>query len=125
MMRITERIVQDVVVLDLEGRMLNGDNQLPAAVAALAAAGQLKVLLNLAGVSYWERLGFDELATSLITIKQTGGVLKLLKPRRQFREVLEAAHLASALEIHDDEDAALRSFADSPVGPATHEAPGR
>ena len=57
---ITERVVGDVVILDLQGQVTMSEESKPAAetVRRLVLAGQTRILLNLAHLPFIDSLGF-------------------------------------------------------------------
>ena len=79
-MKIVERQVGDVVILDLHGKILigEGDDALREAVTKLADAGKTKILLNLADVPYVDSAGLGEIVRTYTTVSRKGGKLKLL-----------------------------------------------
>jgi anti-anti-sigma factor len=110
-----KRIVGDVVILDLKGRadVVGCTDEIVETVKRLGAAGHLKVLLNLALVTSWSASGgwLGVLVRSYVVVKRKGGLLKLLKPGRQLRDLLEATGLAEGFELYEDEGLAVGSFA--------------
>jgi anti-sigma B factor antagonist len=108
----TVRAVGNVAVVDLQGKGLIDSGEEPySTAAALAAKGRLNVLLNFASVSYYDSAGLGVLVRSYTVLQRMGGILKLLRPQKQLRDLLHATKLASVFEIFEDEDAAIKSFA--------------
>ena len=62
-MKIVERQVGDVVILDLHGKILigEGDDALREAVTKLVDGGKTKIVLNLAEVPYVDSAGLEEM----------------------------------------------------------------
>jgi len=109
----------DVAILDLSGRLSLGEALafgpgsgvvLGEAIRQLAKKGQKKVLLNLAGVTYVDSSGVGQLTGALMTARNLGGDLKLLKPSKQVLDLLKITKLANLFDIQDDEAAAIQSF---------------
>jgi len=111
-LRLVERQVERVVILDLHGRIAieEGRNLLRAAVDRLAGAGNTRIVLNLADVPFIDSSVVGELVRSLTTLSRKGGKLKLLKLPPKIRNLLSTARLLDVFEAYDSEDEALRSF---------------
>ena len=111
-MKITERLVGDVVLLDLQGKILigEGDDQLREAVTKLADSGKTKILLNLAEVPYVDSAGLGEIVRCYTTVSRKGGRLKLLNLTKKIQDLLAITKLLTVFETYDSEDEAVRSF---------------
>jgi anti-sigma B factor antagonist len=112
-MTITERRQGDVVILDLDGKILlgEGDVQLREAIRRLLQSGARKILLNLANVPYMDSAGLGELVRAYTTVRREGGELKLLNLTARIQDLLTITKLISVFESFDSEDTALKSFA--------------
>ena len=74
------RQVDDVIVIDFEGRIVlgGGSSTLRAAARDLVVNGQTKILLNLAEVSYIiDSSGLGELVAAFTAVSNNGGQLKM------------------------------------------------
>ena len=121
------RHIDDVTVVDLKGRLSLGealafgpgsDLVLTDAIKELAAKGQKKIILNLAGVKYVDSSGVGQLVGALTTARNHGVSLKLINPVKQVSELLRMTKLYTVFEIKDDEVAAIQSFSSgSAAGP--------
>jgi anti-sigma B factor antagonist len=111
-MKITERLVGDVVILDLQGKILigEGDDQLREAVTKLADSGRTKILLNLAEVPYVDSAGLGEVVRCYTTVSRKGGKLKLLNLTKKIQDLLAITKLLTVFETYDNEDEAIKSF---------------
>ena len=111
-MKIVERLVGDVVILDLQGKILigEGDDQLREAVTKLADSGKTKILLNLAEVPYVDSAGLGEVVRCYTTVSRKGGKLKLLNLTKKIQDLLAITKLLTVFETYDNEDEAIRSF---------------
>ena len=67
-MKIEERTIGPVVVLDMAGRLVAGESQghLKDKINSLTMQGRLQILLNLAEVSYIDSTGLGELVSSVL-----------------------------------------------------------
>ncbi len=112
-MKIVERQVGDVVILDLHGKILigEGDDALREAVSKLAEAGKTKILLNLADVPYVDSAGLGEIVRTYTTVSRKGGKLKLLNLTKKIQDLLSITKLLTVFETYESENDAVRSFA--------------
>ncbi|MCI0665331.1 MAG: STAS domain-containing protein [Acidobacteria bacterium] len=112
-MTITERKSSDVTILDVEGKILlgEGDVQLKRKIDELIDRKETKLLLNLANVPYMDSGGLGEIVRSYTTVKRAGGDLKLLNATKRINDLLTITKLITVFEMHDDEAAAVKSYA--------------
>jgi len=112
-MNIGLRSAGDVVIVDLEGRLVagEGDQELHRAIDELLSDGRRKIVLNLAGVDAIDSSGVGELVAGRKVAEGFGAKLKLLGPRGRVRHVLDLMLLLPVFESYDDEAAAVTSFA--------------
>ena len=111
--KLNTRQVGDVTVLDIAGRITlgEGSSALRDALKDLVSKGQKKILLNLNEVSYIDSSGIGELVSAFTTVTNQGGQLKLLGLNKRVKDLLQITKLYTVFEVHDDEAAAVRSFA--------------
>ena len=111
-MDIQQRVVGNLTVLDLKGRIDWGDKELTLAARVEALLGQQRsrIVVNLEGVPFIDTKGIAELVASHVTAKKRGGQLKLARPQKHAREVLSVTKLDTVLEIFSSEQEALSSF---------------
>jgi len=111
-MKIVERQVGDVTVLDLQGALRSGesDDQLRDAVSRLLASGKRKILVNLAAVPYMDSAGLGEVVRCYATVSRTGGVMKLVNLTAKIRDLLTITKLLTVFETYDSEELGVRSF---------------
>ena len=109
---IATREVAHVIILDITGRIVLGDEigDLRDAVRDLIAQGKKKIILNLQGVDYIDSSGVGELVGSFTTVRNAGGELKLLNLTQKVQDVLYVTKLYTVFDIKDDETAAVASF---------------
>ena len=112
-MQIVERTVNDVVILDLRGKMTlgEGDELLKDKIASLASQGQRKVVLNMEAVPYIDPVGLGEVVRTYSTLKNQGGKLKLLNVSKRVFDLLIITKLHTIFDCYDQEGEAIRSFA--------------
>ena len=111
-MKIAKREVDHVTIVDLDGRIVLGDEteQLRSAVRELIAKVKKKIILNLAGVDYIDSSGVGELVASFTAVRNAGGELKLLNLTQKVHDVLNVTKLYTVFDIKDDEFKAVKSF---------------
>jgi anti-sigma B factor antagonist len=109
---IETREVGHVTILDIEGRIVLGDeiHELRDAVRDLVKQGKKKIILNLAGVDYIDSSGVGELVANFTAVRNAGGELKLLNLTQKVQDVLHVTKLATVFDIKDDEFHAVKSF---------------
>ena len=114
-MQIEERIVGDVVVLDLKGSVTlgEGDELLKDKVNSLVNQGHKKLVLNLADVPYIDSAGLGEIVRTYTTVSRQGGSLKLLNLTKRITDLLSITKLLTVFETFDSEQDAVQSFSAS------------
>ncbi|HXY15911.1 MAG TPA: STAS domain-containing protein [Terriglobales bacterium] len=115
-LRITDRDVNGVSVLDMDGRIVLGEesNALRERFKALMAAGKKRIVLNLANVTYIDSAGLGTLVAIFNNARSQGSTLKLANLGSKSKEVMQLARLMTFFEIFDSDSAAVASFS----GPA-------
>jgi anti-sigma B factor antagonist len=105
--------VGDVTVIDAAGRITLGEgaSAFRDRIRELASSGDKKILLNLAEVSYIDSSGIGELVSGFTTVTGDGGQLKLVGLSKRIKDLLQITKLYTVFDVHDDEAAAVRSFA--------------
>ncbi len=112
-LRMTERDVNGITVVDIEGRIVLGEesNSFREKVKGLLAAGKRKIVLNMANVSYIDSAGLGTLVATFHSAKSQGATLKLANLGAKFREVLQVTKLMTVFDTYENESAAVQSFA--------------
>ncbi len=111
-LKITQREMEGVDVLALEGRIVLGEesNALRESVKGLLAKGQKKIVLNMTNVTYIDSAGLGTLVASHHSAKAQGASLRLSNLGAKFQEVLQVTKLLTVFDVYDSEAAAVRSF---------------
>ena len=111
-LEIQQRTHEEVVILDIKGRLTLGPEatQLREQVYALAAAGSKNVILNLAEVNYIDSTGLGALVICATTLRKAGGDVKLLNLTKRNLELLVITKLATVFALFIDEQDAVNSF---------------
>ena len=111
-LKITDRVVDGVAVEVLEGRIVLGEesNALREKVKAILAAGQKKVVLNMADVTYIDSSGLGTLVALHTSAKAQGASLKISNLGSKFQEILQVTKLVTVFDSYPTEAAAIGSF---------------
>ena len=112
-LKITERVVDGVTVLALEGRIVLGEesNALREKVKSLIAEGKKKVVLNMANITFIDSAGLGTLVAAHHSAKSQGAALKLAHLGSKFQEVLQITKLLTVFDVYNSEAEAVASFA--------------
>ncbi len=116
-MQIHEREVNDVMVLDIHGKLTlgEGDELLRDKVNSLMHQGHKKMLLNLAEVPYIDSAGLGEIVRTYTTVTREGGSLKLLNLTKRIQDLLAITKLLTVFETFESENDAVKSFSGANV----------
>jgi anti-sigma B factor antagonist len=111
-MQIEERVVGEVTVLDLKGKITlgEGDEALRDKINSMVHQGRKKLLLNLADVPYIDSAGLGEVVRTYTTVSRQGGQLKLVNLTKRITDLLMITKLLTVFETFDSEPEALKSF---------------
>ena len=111
-MQIDERIVSNVTILDLKGKITlgEGDEALRERINQLMSKEQKRILLNLADVPYIDSAGLGEIVRTYTTVSRQGGQLKLVYLTKRITDLLSITKLLTVFETFDAEPEALKSY---------------
>ena len=111
-MQIEERVVDEVTILDLKGKITlgEGDEALKDKINSLTLQNRRHILLNLEGVPYIDSAGLGEVVRTYTTVSRQGGQLKLVNLTKRITDLLSITKLLTVFETFDSEDEALKSF---------------
>jgi anti-sigma B factor antagonist len=111
-MQIEERVVNDVTILDLKGKITlgDGDEALKDKINSLVMQNRRRILLNLAEVPYIDSAGLGEVVRTYTTVSRQGGQLKLVNLTKRITDLLSITKLLTVFETFDSEADALKSF---------------
>jgi anti-sigma B factor antagonist len=112
-MKVTERQVSGVTILDISGRITLGDGTalLRDTIHDLISHGKKNLLLNLGQVPHLDSSGIAELVSAFVAARREGGDVKLLNLTKKVRDTVEIVKLGAIFELFDDEVAAVKTFA--------------
>src|SRR6187549_1478416 len=111
-MQIEERVVNNVTILDLKGKITlgEGDEALKDKINSLIQQDRKRILLNLAEVPYIDSAGLGEIVRTYTTVSRQQGHLKLLSLTKRITDLLAITKLLTVFETYDSEADAVRSF---------------
>jgi anti-sigma B factor antagonist len=111
-LEIQEREREGIVLLDLKGRIIAGDEvgTFRTAIERLSEAGQPKIILNLHAVDYIDSMGLGTMVMCYTRLQKIGGVAKLSQLNRRNLELLLLTKIDTIFEVFDDETEAVNSF---------------
>jgi anti-sigma B factor antagonist len=111
-MQIEERVVNNVTVLDLKGKMTlgEGDELLKDKINSLLQQDRKQIVLNLESVPYIDSAGLGEIVRTYTTVSRQGGKLKLVNLTKRITDLLSITKLLTVFETFDSEQDAIRSF---------------
>ena len=86
-MKFSTRKIGDVIVIDVDGKMLlgDGDVEIKKAVDDLLKKGNKNILLNLARVPYLDSAGLGEIIRCFTALRRTGGDFQASVPQPAHR----------------------------------------
>jgi len=110
--KIEERVIGRVTVLDVAGRLTidQAAQRLKDKINSLIAQQRTEVVLNLKNVPYIDSGGLGQLVASYGSIMKAGGALKLLNVGSRNHDLLSITRLVTLFETFDSEAEAVRSF---------------
>jgi anti-sigma B factor antagonist len=111
-MQIEERVVSDVTILDLKGKITlgDGDEALKDKINSLVLQNRRRILLNLADVPYIDSAGLGEVVRTYTTVSRQGGQLKLINLTKRITDLLSITKLLTVFETFESEAEALKSY---------------
>ena len=110
--RIEERVVGRVTVLDIVGKLTldQAAQHLKDKINSLISQQRTHVLLNLGNVPYIDSGGLGQLVASYGSVMKAGGAMKLLNVNSRNHDLLSITRLVTLFESFDSEAEALQSF---------------
>ena len=108
-MIIDQRRVDDVTIIDLNGRLIMGEGApaLRQKIHELLASGAKRLAVNLSGITYIDSAGTGTLASVWTSARRAEVRLKLFAPSPKVMAILKITRLSSALDLAPDEASAL------------------
>lgn len=113
-MKLKQRVAGDVMILELSGNVMGGPDQqtFHTAIKEILDEGHKKVLVDMADVPWVNSTGLGILMAGFISVKNAGGVLRLVNVGKRISSLLMITKLTLVFEAFDSEEEALASFKD-------------
>jgi len=111
-LKMTTREVNGVTVLDLEGRIVLGEETtaLREKVKSLVNEGNKKIIINLNNVTFIDSSGLGALVAAHSSAKSSGASLRLSNLGSKFNELLQITKLYTVFDVSDTEEDAVRAM---------------
>ena len=111
-LQMTEKVVDGVTVIDLDGRIVLGDetNAFREKIKSLIAEGRRKILLNLDNVTLIDSTGLGTLVSTHHSAAARGAFVRLCNLGTKFQEVLQVTKLLTVFDVSDTEADGIKSF---------------
>jgi anti-sigma B factor antagonist len=111
-MQIEERVVGNVTILDLKGKVTlgEGDEVLKDKINSLIHQDRKRILLNFGEVPYIDSAGLGEIVRTYTTVSRQGGQLKLVNLTKRITDLLSITKLLTVFETFESEPEALKSY---------------
>ena len=112
-MKIKERRSDGVVILEVSGKIMGGpDSELfSSTLKQLIHEGFLRVVVDLAKVTWVNSTGLGILISGYTTLKRSEGEMKLLSVSDRIESIFMVTKLYSVFDSYKDESEAIASFA--------------
>lgn len=113
---IVERQAGEVAILTLTGQILldDGDLAFGRHVSDLINRGVVRIIVDLAGVTYIDSSGVGMMAAKLKRARAGGGDMRLVHLTSRSQRLLGMMKLLMVFETFEDEASAIRSFSSRP-----------
>jgi anti-anti-sigma factor len=105
---ITKREVEGITIFDLVGRMSFPDPHIQPMFSAALKDGCKGFVINLAGLTYMDSYGLNDLVRVYNDTKAAGAKLILLKPNPNVKRTIEIT-MKTIFAFSDDESAAIQA----------------
>jgi anti-sigma B factor antagonist len=111
-LQIDQRQIDDITVLTLRGEITSDDGDLAfgRCVDDLIKRGLVKLVVNLADVTYIDSAGVGMMVAESKMLQQKNGVMKLAHLTARSHHLLAMLKIRLVFELFDDEASALQSF---------------
>jgi anti-sigma B factor antagonist len=112
-LKITDREVDGVTVLALDGRIVLGEEttKLRERVKGLLAVGKKQFVLDLANVTFIDSTGLGTLAAVQSSARAGGAAMRLCNLGSRFNELLQITKLYTVFDVSATETDAVRAMA--------------
>lgn len=107
-----ETVHSDITILELKGDILGGPQaaELNDRLHQLVVEKKLKIVVDLASVSFMNSSGLGMLIGALTTMRTAGGILKLASANERIQSLLVITKLSSLFQSYPSVEDAISSF---------------
>ncbi len=111
-MAIKEEMKAGVSILEIKGKLMGGDEttEIHNRVKELVANGVTKVVIDLGKVSWMNSTGLGALMSSLTTVKNAKGELKIARATDKVKSLFMVTKLITIFDSYDSVEDALKAF---------------
>lgn len=111
-MQIKEQMKSGIAVLELKGKLMGGPETMAihTKVKELVDNGVKKVVIDLGKVSWMNSTGLGAMMSSMTTLKNAGGELKLSRVTDKVKSLFMITKLITIFETYETTEEALSSF---------------
>ncbi len=113
-MKIKQREAGDVVILELSGKIMGGDDfeLFNRTIKDLIAQGKIDIVLNMSKVKWINSTGLGLMVSAYTTLVKNGGRMKICEMSDRIDNILHVTQLGLVFEHFDKEEDAIASFQD-------------
>jgi anti-sigma B factor antagonist len=110
--KIKKRPEGEIMVLDLSGKIMGGDDfdLFNNAIKDLVGEGHVDILLNLSGVKWINSTGLGLMVSAYTSLVKQGGRMKICEVSERIDNILHVTQLELVFETFDKEKDALDSY---------------
>jgi anti-sigma B factor antagonist len=114
---VVEKMVGGILLLDVRGQITLGEETgvIREKIKALLEAGHMRIIVDLAEVTYIDSAGLATLVWAYTSSRKLGGNVKLLHLTKRVRDLLQITRLSTVFELFDTVEAAQQSFNPPPA----------
>ena len=111
-MDLIEKLVGDVIVVELKGDVLGGPDatKINTRIRELLKEEKKNLVLDLDGVDYMNSSGLGMLTAVHSLLRKEGGTLKLARPADRIKSLLSITKLNTLIDAYGSVDDAVASF---------------
>ncbi|MBN1559751.1 STAS domain-containing protein [candidate division KSB1 bacterium] len=113
-MAIKEEMKAGVSILEIKGKLMGGSEttEIHTRIKELVANGVKKVIIDLGKVSWMNSTGLGALMSSLTTMRNANGDLKIARATEKVKSLFMVTKLITIFDSHDTVEEALKAFAE-------------
>jgi anti-sigma B factor antagonist len=110
---VSVRRIDGLVILDLRGKILGGpeSDALRIELDRLLADGERNLLINLSEVPWMNSAGLGILLSAYSRMREREGTVRFFGVGERVRGILRTTKLLTVLDVLDDEESGIQSFA--------------